>query len=316
MPDTQYETQFEPGKTLSVSRRLFVAANGAGFFFPLANIFQFAQGHVTVAVYIFIANLFWSCCFLFMTAYKTPYGGNKFAIPEGLPFKFLVREFCNPLRITAYCSLLVSMILIVAFIRENKETALFPAFTALAFGVGNFMQSSKALALYRARADIPVFVKAVTHAAVWYGIGYTMAGITISGGLDFVLKPFEHLNVLFLTAMGIVETALALALLASGRLANQAAPFVGVGIGTLFFMASGCAAGNILGFLAASFAGCGEFSLAITMQQIQNKHTNDLAASQSLEMPKKRYMHKIESALTAPIRFLMQQKVLAALPPV
>ena len=166
----------------------------AGVFFPAANVCNFMQGGNTVATGIAIANLLYS--FVFIAA-KRPSRA-----PKARPF---FADFPVPLRVTSYCALVVSLLLLIDA-AGGVGIALFPGLAALFFGIGNFIQSSLFFEKLRHSQKTLTVLKAVLHPAVWYGLGYTMTGINIGGGLMLWNHPLGNMTAFILTTIGITET--------------------------------------------------------------------------------------------------------------
>ena len=224
----------------------------AGFFFPAANVCNFMQGADPIATKIAIANLVYSTFLIgISSSFKT--------LPEKSQMKSLA--FPSPLRITAYCALAISCFLLIDA-AEGAGIALFPGLAALFFGFGNLLQSSQVVSAFRSKHKAKSISKALTHPAVWYGLGYTMTGIGIGGGFLLFTEPHGHLLASFLTFIGIAETLGALGFMISGKVTNQAIPFIGVALGTVFFAMTGIILGNSLGAATGLLACAGELSLA------------------------------------------------------
>ena len=292
-----------------------------GFFFPAANVANFMQGHNAVATGVALFNLVYSSILIAGSLYlerapdQSP--GRKIikAISESLndtsaadrpiekAFRLVGREMSNPMRVTAYCALAVSAILLVGC--GGGGAALFPGMAALWFGVGNFIQSSAKRASIIEHSKTNAISKAMLHPAVWYGLGYAATGLGIGGGLNLLLNPLTNPQATLLTLIGAAETAASLGLMISGKVTNAAAPFVGVAAGTLAFAAAGLATGNVLGVATGLFACAGELSLAVMMQE---QHNNN-----NLNNRNNKPASKIESFLTAPIRLAMERGWVAPL---
>jgi hypothetical protein len=273
----------------------------AGLFFPAANVCNFMQGENSIATGIAIANLAYSVILIGSSAIlKNPpdiIGDKKSS------YSAIVYEFLNPLRVTAYCALVISGLLLISFIK-GKEVALFPGLTAFFFGISNFIQSSVRISKFRENLSPKSFIKALTHPAVWSGLGYVTTGITIGGGLCLLISPFKNIKAFLLTLVGIVNTAGAMGLMVSGKVTNQAAPFVGVAGGAIFFAITGLVTGNFLGVATGLFACAGQLSLAVLMQKLHNITNSTAIQSAS----------KIESFLTAPICWAMKRGWIAFTP--
>lgn len=294
----------------------------AGVFFPAANVCNFMQGGNPFANKIAIANLAYSSLLIGASILlkKMPdksatrkwvemtiaaiHGDAPTRNPLRMVFRVIGRELSNPLRVTAYCAIGIGGVL-VASAAGGSAAALFPGLAGLFFGLGNFLQSSASITERRASGKMSPWSKALTHPAVWYGLGYTMTGIGIGGGLSLLSHPFGDMTATILTFIGVAETVGALGLMISGKVTNQAAPFVGVAAGTACFALTGVVTGNILGAMTGGFACAGELSLAVLMQKLHN------ATQQGLQgAPPSR----IESVLTAPIHAAMRRGWISSLP--
>ena len=157
--------------------------------------------------------------------------------PIEMAFRLVGREMSNPMRVTAYCALAVSAVLLIG--SGGVGTALFPGMAALYFCIGNFIQSSSKRASITENSKTNPITKAMLHPAVWYGLGYAATGLGIGGGLNLFFHPLTNPQATFMTLIGIAETAASLGLMISGMVKNAAAPFVGVATGTLAFAAAG-----------------------------------------------------------------------------
>ena len=287
----------------------------AGIFFPAANVCNFMQGANPFADKIAILNLAYSSLLIGVSAVlkdlppesRIKIFADKMASsirddrPTGNPlclaFRFIGRELANPLRVTAYCAMGIGGVLVASAV-GGAGAALFPGLAGLFFGMGNFLQSSDFVKGRRASGQMTPWSKAVTHPAVWYGMGYTMTGIGIGGGLSLLAHPLGDVTASVLTFIGVAETVGALGLMASGKVTNQAAPFVGVAAGTACFALTGLVTGNVLGAMTGILACAGELSLAVLMQKLHN-------AQQSIapSVP----CSRTERFLTAPIRAAMDR---------
>lgn len=282
----------------------------ASVLFPLANVFNFSQGNDPLATNLAVANLAYSLIFISTTsALKARPGAVSQATPpnrtDGQPaarkgpiadaFRLVGRELANPLRITSYCALAIGAVLL-AKAHGGSPEALFPGLAGIFFGVGNFLQSSEKLRRLQANPATPPLARAVLHPAVWYGLGYTMTGIGIGGGPQLLANPAGNMAAALLTGIGVVETAGALGMMASGRVTNPAAAFMGVALGTGFFTATGLVTGNLAGAATGACAALGEISLAV------KTYTQSKPESQ------------IEAFLTAPLRAAARRGWMAPAP--
>jgi hypothetical protein len=296
-----------------------------GFFFPAANVANFMQGHNAVGTGIALFNLAYSSILIGGSSYleKAPNQSPVKALfnavsksvndtsaterPVEKAFRVVGREMSNPMRVTAYCALAVSAVLLAGSGGSGGSgPALFPGMAALWFGIGNFIQSSSRRASITENPETNAITKAVLHPAVWYGLGYAATGLGIGGGLNLLFDPLANPQATFMTLIGIAETAASLGLMISGIVTNAAAPFVGVAAGTLAFAAAGLATGNVLGVATGLFACAGELSLAVMMQEQHNKN--------NVNNPNVKPASKIESFLTSPIRAAMKMGWIAPLP--
>jgi hypothetical protein len=292
-----------------------------GFFFPAANVANFMQGHNSVATSITLFNLTYCSILIagssyFQRALNQPLIKQFFnalsislndTSPKGRPFekayRLVGREISNPMRVTAYCALAVSAVLLGG---GGGGAALFPGMAALCFGIGNFIQSGPNSASIIENSKANLTTKAILHPAAWYGLGYAATGLGIGGGLSLLFTPLTNPKATFMTIIGVAETAASLGLMISGMVTNAAAPFVGVAAGTLAFAAAGLATGNVLGIATGLFACAGELSLAVMMQEEHNKNNINNRNLKSAS--------RIESLLTAPIRAAMERGWIAPLP--
>ena len=245
------------------------------------------QGAEPIATWLAAANLLY--CLIITAA-----GLGQPALKAGR--RAFARQFLVPLRVNAYMVFLIGLILIKGSASSN-DPAFLPGLAALFFGIGNFLQSSSRNAAYRAGLKATSIKRALLHPAVWYGIGYTLTGIAIGGGLVLLAHPLANPLAACLTLIGVLETGFSISLMVSGNVVNQAVPFVGVAIGTSLFALTGIVMKNYLGAATGLFACLGELSLAILMQQLQN------ATLPLVDRP----ASKIESVLTLPIRWAMRQ---------
>ena len=258
-----------------------------GFFFPAADVANFMQGHNAVGTGIALFNLAYCSVLIAGSSYleRAPSQSsakqyfNAFSIslndtaspdrPIEKALRLVGRQMSNPLRVTAYCALAVSAVLLVG---SGVGAALFPGMAALCFGIGNFIQSGSKRASIIENSKANLITKAMLHPAVWYGLGYAATGLGIGGGLSLLFNPLKNPQATFMTIIGVAETAASLGLMISGMVTNAAAPFVGVAAGTLAFAAAGLATGNVLGIATGLFACAGELSLAVMMQEEHNKN--------------------------------------------
>jgi hypothetical protein len=292
------------------------------FYFAAANVANFMQGRNSVATGIALFNLAWVSILIGGSFYlenllnRWPKKKYFKAISRGInntsptdsptekAFRLVGREVSNPMRVTAYCALAVSAVLLVG--SGGVGAALFPGLAGLFFGTGNFIQSSSKLGATREHSKTNPITNAMLHPASWYGLGYAATGLGIGGGLSLLFNPLSNPQATFMTLIGIAETATSLGLMISGLVTNAAAPFVGVAAGTLVFAAVGLATGNALGIVTGLFACAGELSLAVLAQEQHNKNR--------INNPNANPASKIESFLTAPIRAAMKRGWLAPLP--
>ena len=144
-------------RTFSVVKQFSTPA----FYFAAANIANFMQGRNSVATGIALFNLAWVCILiggsfcLENRPNRSPEKKYFKAISHGISdtsptdsptekvFRLVGREISNPMRVTAYCALAVSAVLLVG--SGGVGAALFPGLAGLFFGTGNFIQSSSKL---------------------------------------------------------------------------------------------------------------------------------------------------------------------------
>jgi hypothetical protein len=248
-------------KLFSFARRFI----DAGVFFPAANVCNFMQGGNLIADKVAIANLL--CAFL-LTGKAPAIEVSTQKIQNSI-LKFILHDFTNPLRLTSYSAFIISCLLLASTI-QGSEAALFPSLAAFFFGIGNFIQSGPRITKFRSSLPARSVLKAITHPAIWYGLGYTATGIAIGGGMELLKAPFDHVIALLLTVIGIIEVIGFLGLMVSGTVANQAALFFGVAYGTLCFVISGIIAKNMPGTMAGLFACAGQITLAVKSQKLHN----------------------------------------------
>ena len=151
-----------PRRTFSVVKQFSTPA----FYFTAANIANFMQGCNSVATGIALFNFAWVCIFTGGSFYlenlpnRSPekkyfkailHGKISDTSPTDSPtekvFRLVGREISNPMRVTAYCALAVSTVLLVG--SGGVGAALFPGLAGLFFGTGNFIQSSSKLGATR-----------------------------------------------------------------------------------------------------------------------------------------------------------------------
>ncbi len=305
-------------RTFSVVKQFSTPA----FYFAAANVANFMQGRNSAATGIALFNLAWVSILIGGSSYlenlpnrspeKKYFKAISYGISDASPtdsptekvFRLVGREISNPMRVTAYCALAVSAVLLVG--SGGVGAALFPGLAGLFFGTGNFIQSSSKLGATREHSKTNPITNAILHPAGWYGLGYAATGLGIGGGLSLLFDPLSNPQATFMTLIGIAETATSLGLMISGLVTNAAAPFMGVAAGTLVFAAVGLATGNALGIATGLFACAGEVSLAVLAQEQHNKdRINNRNAKPA---------SKIESLLTAPIRAAMKRGWIAPLP--
>jgi hypothetical protein len=275
------------------------------FYFAAANVANFMQGRNSVATGIALFNLAWVSILIRGSFHleNLPNRSSESCAAEKA-FRLVGREISNPMRVTAYCALAVSAVLLAG--SGGFGAALFPGLAGLFFGIGNFIQSSSKLGATREHSKTNPITNAMLHPASWYGLGYAATGLGIGGGLSLLFNPLSNPQATFMTLIGIAETATSLGLMISGLVTNAAAPFVGVAAGTLVFAAVGLATGNALGIATGLFACAGELSLAVLAQEQHNKNR--------INNPNANPASKIESFLTAPIRAALKRDWLAPLP--
>ena len=287
-----------------------------GFFFPAANVANFMQGHNAVATCIAVFNFAYCSILIAGSSYlerapnqssaKQLFIAISIRLNDTSPtdrliekaFRLVGREMSNPMRVTAYCALAASAVLLVGG-GGGVGAALFPGMAALCFGIGNFIQSGSKRASIIENSKANLVAKAMLHPAVWYGLGYAATGLGIGGGLSLLFNPLTNPQATFMTTIGVAETAASLGLMISGMVTNAAAPFVGVAAGTLAFAAAGLATGNVLGIATGLFACAGELSSAVMMQEEHNKN--------NINNRNPKPASRIESVLTAPIRVAMER---------
>jgi hypothetical protein len=168
---------------------------------------------------------------------------------------FVSNQLSSPLRITAYGILAAGMVALGA-------GALLPGIAGLAFAGGNFMASSRWAQKIQNNDGTKGVLKALTHPAVYYGLGYAAIGLLAGGGLGLLASPLSNIPALITTSLGITATTMSSIGLLSGQFKNPAAPFMTVVIGTAFNVLAGMASGNILGALNNICALGGELRLA------------------------------------------------------
>jgi len=302
-------------------KQLFNSAKNycqAAFFFPFANVFNYAHGHDQFVTTIAIINFFYST--LSITALsiinnlphenfvRVTYNKIVKTVNEIEPTKnffvqvtrIICREMTDLNRFTSYCCFAVSGLLLQNAC-SGAHVALLPGITAAAFGLGNYCLSSKKLARLRSNPNSNPVLRAVINPAISYGAGYATTGLTI-GGPQMIANPFGHLSATLLTSVGILETVGALGVMAFGKIRNQAVPFMIVASGGALFSVTGFVMGDHAGAATGALACCGELSLAVLMQKIHNG--NVLRE----EVPPKTSI--VERVLTKPIRAAMNAGII------
>lgn len=313
----------------------------AGVLFPVANVLNFSQAHDPIGTSIAVGNLAYTMAMSLASAgiqsLPEASGARKFVAksssylendsdfqrskllryhvqdfiknPLKASFKFAGRQMTNTLRVTAYCALAVGAVLLSSGAAES----LLPGLAAVAFGVGNGLASSPTVERLNANPETKALVRALTHPAVYYGLGYTAAGLMAGGGLELLEQPLHNIPASLSTTLGVSETSLALLGLGMGRFKNPAAGFIAVAVGTMINAVSGMLTGNFNSALANSLAGLGESWLATDAQKKFNLDTKNNPEKYENEKPS--ILGAVSDVLTSPLRGLMKAGLVRELPP-
>lgn len=328
---------------MNVKRSLFFVRDNfyhPGTLFPAANVLNFSQAHNPVGTAIALGNLAFSVATNLATAglkslSETSRVRNFFAEashyiendpelqknkllrdhmqdfltkPLSSAFKFVGRQLTSPLRVTAYSALAVGAVLL----SSGAAAALLPGLAAVSFGIGNTLASSPTIERLNENPEAKAIYKAITHPAVYYGLGYTAAGLMAGGGLGLFFHPLHNIPASLSTVLGVSETTLALVGMGMGKFKNPAAGFMAVAIGTFVNSVSGLLSGNIPSAMANGIAGLGESWLATDSQKKFNLAEQKDPDQLISDKPSK--LSAISDILTMPVRKLMNVGLVASLP--
>lgn len=207
--------------------------------FCFANIFAFAQGNSTrhtIPPELSIAII----TFLFVMALRgLEYKGDRNPLAAW--------PWLNPMAVVATGALLSGLF---SFISGH----LLPALAGLFFAVGNYLNAFPLFMRIQKDGQAPPALKALTHAAVYYGLGYACIGLMAGG--------FENFISGLTTCTGIGVTMLSTYGLVLGKFTTPAAPFVAIALGTGINTLSGLITGNMLGAINNFLPMLGELGLA------------------------------------------------------
>ncbi len=208
---------------------------------------------------------------------------------------------------------------------HGVEQALFPAIAGFAFGIGDLRAFTQTRKRIQEDPNESLFKKITSHPVFYYSFGYLGVATTNGGGWSFLASlpstvmgaihdPSSLVSVrsaaLVLTGVGLVEIGGFCAYTIFGKPVNPATPFMGVALGSLCFAGAAAAFGNYLGVANSVTAFCGEFRLAIHMQQEFNAQQAARKAPGEITTKESRF----ERILTSPARWVIDAGLFAPLP--
>lgn len=207
--------------------------------FCCANIFAFAQGNSTrhdIPPELSVAII----TFLFVLVLRGfEYRGNK--------NPFALWPWLNAMAVLATGALLSGLF-------SFASGHVLAGFAGLFFAVGNYLNAFPLFLHIQHDARASPAMKALTHAAVYYGLGYACIGL-MAGGFETFLSGLT-------TGTGIGVTLLSTYGLVLGKFTTPAAPFIAVALGTGINTLSGLITGNMLGAINNFLPMLGELGLA------------------------------------------------------
>lgn len=212
---------------MTVVERLRKIALEPGVLFPLGNVFAFAQSGNSLAIGLAIVNVVLSVAFTLGT--KPPF---------------------SPMRLTSALVFLSGVFALCC-------GAWLAGFAGLAFAAGNFFFSSQtALHAHRQR----LWHNALTHPALYFGLGCCMTGVLAGGGWTTLGHPLAHPQSMVMVVIGLA------AIIASTagfvlNLFKSAFPFWILAAGLAINALAGLVVGNYLGVANCLFGMCGQLRL-------------------------------------------------------
>lgn len=247
----------------------------AGVLFSIANVFAFLQSDS------FFAKAF---AIVIATMTITAAGMKWDKVIAPLP-PFVRKQASSPLYINAWGGLTAGLFSLAA-------GSLLPGIAGLAFTTGNFLAVSRRIQNLQHDGKAEGWLKALTHPAIYFGVGYTMIGLMAGGGARLFADPFGNIPALIMTCLGVSAIALSTIGMISGAFPNPAAPFMAVVFGTFINIWAGIFSGNLIGAVNNFFAMSGEFRLA---WDADARHGGQKAANSSA-------LARVSQILLAPLR--------------
>lgn len=258
---------------LSALRALLRNLVHPSLLFCVANIFAFAQGGK-------------------QTSFLSPAAGVAYltlAAALVLHLRAQARARTTPVWLNSM--LVVAVGALTSGLLSAREGAGLAALCGLFFSAGNFLNAFPVFMRIQMQADAPALLKTLTHAAVYYGLGYACIGLMAGG--------FATLPTAMTTVLGVATTSLAALGLALKKFTSPAAPFMAVAAGTAINTLSGLLTGNIPGALNNFFAMLGECGLAMMFhQQTDPQLSTDRGG---------RFWPFVSAALEKPAAFLVKK---------
>lgn len=198
-----------------------------GILFPIANVFVFAQSHSLPAFILASCNV--AVC--------------SFAVLHR-------RVSLSPLRITAW---FISLSALLSLLSGGT----LPGLAGLMFSTGHFIISS---GVRRSTDTKSALMKAVSHPAIYYGLGSAVIGIMAGGGIDFLAHPLNTPVALIMVACGIT-TILTASFGLAFDLLHYSTPFWVLAAGGGINCLAGFWVANYLGALSCVFSIFGNLRL-------------------------------------------------------